>query len=255
MALKRVDVTILLPLVGSEWNLADLERAVASVRAQVVTDWRLSVVDSSYRDDAKALVRKMVPKDKLLWETPVLLSEATMSSCLWQAAGGMKSLWAAYIDMGAEWSPDHLLRLLSIGRSYELDVVFSGAPSPATEFWGRIPDALLQQNCIDLAAVLHTQGTYRAAVAGWRREQPTCPDWDLWLQMAEAGAKFGHVAVPTVERRRSCLDPVNSGEAQSLRSRYAVKSIPEFTREELDFLAAEEDESSEEKLYVTRSAR
>ena len=255
MALKRVDVTILLSLTGADWGLSDLERAVDSIRRQEIVDWRLSVVDATCNLDAHALVKRMVPAAKLLWETPVLARAETMQACLWQAAGGMKSLWAAYIDAGCAWSKDHLLRLLSVGRSYELDFVFSGAQSPATEFWGRIPEALHRENIIDLASVLHTQGIYRAAVAGWRREQTTCADWDLWLQMAEAGAKFGHVAVPTVERRRSMMPVVDKREAQSLRSRFSVKPIPEFTLEDLKILAEEENESSEERLYLTQGNR
>ena len=77
----------------------------------------------------------------------------------------------------------------------------------------------------------------------------------LWLQMAESGAKFGHVQVPTVERRRSIMPMVDKREGQVLRSKYSVKPIPLFTRNERELLAIQENDRAEEKLYLTRGNR
>lgn len=254
MLASRVDVSVVLPLHGSWWSDEDLELAVRSLVAQEFTGWRLVVVDSTLR--ASGLLRELVPQAKLDLEPLLVRGRGGVQDCLWQALAGTRSKWIGYLDPGAVWDPTHLTRLVSVGRSYELDVVFSGTERSADGFWNQIPGELRDGNVADQAAVLHTENIYRKTT-GWRRGQSYLSDWDLWLRMAKAGARFGHVALRTMERRRSSHETVGrfgpSAVKEQIHSEEDVFTAAELT--EMEAIDVEIAESMRAEAEMSRLAR
>lgn len=246
MALKRVDVAVVLPVWGEWWSMEDLEATVRSIAAQQFGEWRLTVVDATGGREAEKLVRGLVPKACLDYSRSIA-GGGTREDCLWQALCGVKALWVAYAEIGAEWDPTHLFRLVSVARLYSLDAVFSGAG--LAPFWGAVPDALLRGNFIALPASMHSQRIYRRLGTGWRRGQAFHADWDLWLQMAESSAKFGNIDLDTVRRRRSLLQHVGSFGEHAIRGAHLKPQAGVFTKADIEEMAKAEDDEAEVRLH------
>jgi glycosyltransferase involved in cell wall biosynthesis len=100
-------VSIILP----SFNRAHLlPRAIASVQAQTVTDWELSIVDDASTDDTPALLQRIAGDARIrTWRLATNQGQAAARNRGIEAARGK---FLAFIDSDDEWLPEMLAILL-----------------------------------------------------------------------------------------------------------------------------------------------
>lgn len=196
MALRKVDVEIVVPLSQHGWEVDDLIAALASARDQL-HGARVSVIDGT-EGCAEDVVRDLIPEKYLTYD-PVI-GPRTRNVCLYQGLAGAKAQWISYLEPGSVWRRDHLYRMGTMLKRVDVDVAFSGN-HVSFDSWDDIPVVLRSRNVIPTHAVVHRLDAYRELMQGWPREE-LFGDWNLWVQMADRGAWFGHDPQRTAWRTR-----------------------------------------------------
>lgn len=174
---------------------SSLSRAIASVRAQTVTEWELLVVDDGSTDDTPERVASLAEEDHRLRLVRRKASGGAAAARNEGAAHARAAL-LAFLDDDAEWLPPKLERQLAAldsepasGLVYcPTELVGPGGArrmvgSPAAA--GPNPSrALLCGNDIDTSAVVVRRALFEA-VGGFDERLPRLQDWDLWLRLGE----------------------------------------------------------------------
>jgi GT2 family glycosyltransferase len=103
--------------------------------------------------------------------------------------------WTAFLDDDDAWRPLHIERLLSTAENCHADLVYpwfdvEGGSDPL----GRegVPfdaEAVRLANYIPVTVLVRTEAV--RAVGGF--PSLPCEDWELWLRLLDAGAKFVHL--------------------------------------------------------------
>ncbi|MEV5812194.1 glycosyltransferase family 2 protein [Streptomyces mutabilis] len=173
---------------------------LASVTAQTVTDWEMLVVSDGSTDDTDDWVRhgaRTDPRIRLLRTERHGHPSGPRNTALAEARGE----FVAYLDHDDQWRADHLEVVLSL--------LEGGAELAATGFELRDPRGTLRaasqpyEMCwhpefqvlgvvFEPSRVAHRRGLAER-VGGWRAGAGL-EDWDLWLRMTDAGARFTTVA-------------------------------------------------------------
>lgn len=171
-----------------------------SVRNQRFTDWELLVVSDGSTDDTDDVLAACAREDDRIrpLRTPRHGHPSPVRQAgLARARGGI----VAYLDHDDTWLPDHLASLVAaVERG--ADVVATGAvrvgpdgrvtsvTGPLDLLWH--PELQLASPLFEPSRVAHRAGL-SAAVGGWRALASGLEDWDLWLRLADAGARFATV--------------------------------------------------------------
>lgn len=189
----------------STFNRAErfLPKAIESVLNQSEKDFELIVVDDCSTDNTLEIVHEYAKKDKrvVYAKTPFNSGSDTLPKNL----GVLKSRgqYIAYLDDDCRFHEYHLAILLErLEKNPDIDVVYcdmqifnadkpSEPPQPAiakdfdTQF-------LINRNFIDTSEVMHRRDNI-FQVGGWDQELPKFVDWNLWVRMMKAGARFERV--------------------------------------------------------------
>lgn len=176
-------VSILLP----NYNYAHrIERMIASIRAQSVSDYELIVVDDGSSDDSIAKIRSLLgTKDRLLLHGKNQGAAAAINTAA-EAATGRFMTW---VSSDNEMTPNWLERLLGamrpdVGVTYaNYDRFNDEGKQPGT--WGKpyVQGALVHdQNCFIGPAFLVRSEVWRET--GGLRGKNSC-DYDHWLRIEE----------------------------------------------------------------------
>lgn len=194
-------------VIMSTFNRAErfLPRAIESVLKQTEQDFELIVVDDCSTDNTLEVVHDFSQKDKrvIYAKTPFNSGSDTMPKNL----GVMKSRgqYIAYLDDDCAFHEYHLEILLKrLERNPEIDVAYCDMqifnadkpmdppqPAIAMDFDSQF---LMNRNFIDTSEVMHRRDII-FRVGGWDQELPKFVDWNLWVRMCKAGAKFMHVPI------------------------------------------------------------
>ncbi|MGW6542728.1 glycosyltransferase family 2 protein [Streptomyces massasporeus] len=173
---------------------------LASVTAQSVTDWEMLVVSDGSSDDTDDWVRHAArtdPRIRLLRTPRHGHPSGPRNIALTEARGEV----IAYLDHDDRWREDHLAVVLSlIDRGAELVATGfelrdpAGAPTAASQPYEMCwhPEFQLLGVVFEPSRVAHRRGLAERA-GGWHAGAGM-EDWDLWLRMADAGARFTTVA-------------------------------------------------------------
>ncbi len=184
-----------------------LRRAVESVRAQTVGDWRMIIVADACTDDTAQVVAA--------FDDPRI--ELIESAVRHGKPGGPRQLgyqattapYVAYLDDDDQWLPNHLATLLGLlhagarwaatGAIYVDD---DGNQRPAGGLYNTVwhPEMQLMSQMYEPSRTAHARPLV-ATAGGWvnvNRE-----DWDLWLRMADEGETLAVSAESTVLMRFS----------------------------------------------------
>ncbi|BFO21393.1 hypothetical protein SHKM778_77810 [Streptomyces sp. KM77-8] len=222
---------------------------IASVRAQTVSDWELLVVSDGSTDDTDHWVREAARADsrvRLLRTERHGHPSGPRNHGLTQARGGL----VAYLDHDDQWHPDHLEVLLTafddgaelISTGFELrdahgTVVASSEPYDLC--WH--PEIQTLGVVFEPSRVAHRRGLAETA-GGWQ-SGGGLEDWDLWLRMTDAGARF-----TTVPHRTARLlnDPGTRRHRIPHRHRLPVAAFddPRKARAVLDHLQHKRNEAA-----------
>ncbi|MFC7892615.1 glycosyltransferase [Streptomyces sp. NPDC057381] len=176
---------------------------LASVTAQTVTDWEMLVVSDGSTDDTDDRVRDAArtdPRIRLLRTEPHGHPSGPRNTALAEARGEV----VAYLDHDDRWRADHLEVVLSLmDRGAELVATgfelrdpagaLRAASQPYEMCWH--PEFQILGVVFEPSRVAHRRGLAERA-GGWRTGAGL-EDWDLWLRMTDAGARFTTVAERT----------------------------------------------------------
>ncbi|QES48807.1 glycosyl transferase [Streptomyces venezuelae] len=176
---------------------------LASVSAQTVTDWEMLVVSDGSTDDTDACVREAAladPRIRLLRAERHGHPSGPRNLGLAEARGEV----VAYLDHDDRWRPDHLAVVLSlidagaelVATGFELQDPQGRATAVSRPYemcWH--PEFQLLGVVFEPSRVAHRRGLAER-VGGWRAGAGL-EDWDLWLRMTDAGARFATAAERT----------------------------------------------------------
>lgn len=177
-----------------------LVRALQSVLDQTYSDWEALVVDNYSNDNTDDVIKSFRdPRIRLFKIHNHGVIAASRNMGMVEAKGEL----IAFLDSDDCWYPTKLERCLArLGESYDLVChgerwlgdgrdrkVFYGPELRATY------EALLfEGNCISTSAVVVRRK--QVEMVGGFREEPdivTAEDYDLWLRLANSGARIGFV--------------------------------------------------------------
>ncbi|GCD44727.1 glycosyl transferase [Streptomyces paromomycinus] len=185
-----------------------IAQTLDSVRSQSVTDWELLVVSDGSTDDTEDWVRAAVGRDpriRLIRTERHGHPSGPRNRGLAEARGE----FIAYLDHDDVWHEAHLSALLTAFESGG-DVVATGfelrdeegrvtsSSRPLEMCWH--PEIQALGAVFEPSRVAHRRGCAER-VGGWRTGDGM-EDWDLWLRLADAGARF----VTVLDRTASLLD-------------------------------------------------
>jgi GT2 family glycosyltransferase len=175
------------------WNRAPLVgRALASIRAQTVTDVEILVVDDGSTDATpEVLARLAAPGLRVLRHAQNAGIGRARNTALAHARGE----WVAFLDDDNEWTPRYLERQLALAHAHPgADVVYCRARRldartgqemvlPGAVWSGRVFDRLVA-GWLPLISATLLRRARLADVGGLDEELRAMEDEDLWLRLA-----------------------------------------------------------------------
>ncbi len=194
---RAVKVSVLVPAYNAEAFVAE---TVESVRAQTHQDWELLVVDDGSTDRTVAVLESLAavdPRIRVLRQANAG-TQAARNLALARATGE----WIALLDHDDVWLPHKLERQLELARQQPpADLVFSNYAhwngradlQPAFEDPRRLPEGdvleRLSRHCLFGALTVIVRRSALVEAGGFDVRFLRCGDWDLWLRLAEHGAR------------------------------------------------------------------
>ncbi len=189
-------IAVIIPVYNGAAYLAE---AIESVLAQTLPPTEILLVDDGSTDDSVAIAGRY-PQVRLVQQ-----KNAGVSAARNRGVELTSSAWIAFIDQDDLWAPEKLQRQMETIRALpQTDLCVAGhrhmrpageegkfqlldpGPLPPTERVGRSIYGTVR---FVPSAVLVRRSAYEA-VRGFDGNAQPCEDWDLWLRLEQAGAKF-----------------------------------------------------------------
>jgi glycosyltransferase involved in cell wall biosynthesis len=176
-------------------------RTVQCVLDQTCADWELIVLDNGSTDGTEEIVRGFEdPRIRYAWQEDSGLPADSRNKAIAMASGE----FLAFLDADDWWAPEKLKRVAAVlDAEGELDLVChdvdivdpSGRVLVHRSYTLDERDAytqLLYRGCFltTSATVLRRSRALDAGLFDVRRDFITVEDFDLWLRVARAGARF-----------------------------------------------------------------
>jgi glycosyltransferase involved in cell wall biosynthesis len=246
--------TPLVSIVVPTYNQADfLREAIESVRAQTLADWEMIVVNNRSTDDTVDVVASFNdPRIRLL----EIQNDGIIAASRNLALSAARCETVAFLDSDDQWYSQKLERCLS--SLNDVDVVCH------SEFWTRggrpfkkvhygperratFQSLLYEGNSVSTSAVVARIHLIRD-VGGFSEDRSlvTAEDYDLWLSLAKAGARFrflqdvlgeyrvheasassstlrnANAILSVIERHHRAIDDGSAASARRFRKRKAI---------------------------------
>ncbi len=173
--------------------------AISSVLSQTHAASRIVVVDDRSRDDGHEVAMGLSRQDGRIL---AIRHEANMGASAARNTGAAAcgSSWIAFLDSDDVWLPEAAERLIAHGLRHDLDVVVGsfarvegdGAPGLPECGWkdGTIREALRTGGVVGPSWTMMRRSAFEAA-GGFDPTFHNCNDWDFYVRVAAAGARFG----------------------------------------------------------------
>ena len=218
-------VSVLTPVFNGAMTVA---AAIASVRAQSLTDWEMIVVDDGSTDGTAREVERLADHCVRFARQVHGGTAAARNDGLRVACGA----FVAFLDADDLWTPDYLRRMTS-ALAARPDAVLAFAtwqyvdehghllPQRVTPFDGdpaRAVDELTWRNSLVPSAVV-VRRTALIRTGGFDPSFRICADWDLWLRLRAEGPFVYVPGALALYRARtgSLIEDVEATEGDRLR--------------------------------------
>jgi peptidoglycan/xylan/chitin deacetylase (PgdA/CDA1 family) len=187
-------VTVVLPVVNREASVA---RAMDSVLAQAIGTWRLVLV----YDASTAAASPVAPAGDIDPRVGAVSTEHRGASAARNAGlDAVNTEWVLFLDQDAWLSPEALQKLLQAAAEHpDVDCVFAGwtvvtasGSSEHRQARHRVAsgmNAMVAHPPFPLFCAISRTEALRS-VGAFDLSLRACEDWDLWLRLARAGARF-----------------------------------------------------------------
>lgn len=176
-----------------------LPQAVASVRAQTLTNWELIIIDDGSTDATSTVVRPFLADPRVRYHRSDRLGQSRAKNLGIDLSRGK---FIAFLDADDAWLPTKLEKQLVLFRDRsDIGVVFCrrtlmdengvlGA-TPSTPMWrGRVLTELFVQNFVCFSSAVVRREVF-SCVGRFEPEWDLAIDYDLWLRVArEFGFDF-----------------------------------------------------------------
>jgi len=196
---ERPAVSVVIPARDAA---ATLGETIAALRAQVYPSWEAIVVDDGSTDATAGVAARAAradPRIRLI-QRPGEGGSAARNAGLAAARGD----WLLFLDADDRIAPEHLARLTAaLAADPSLDAVHCGwarvAPDGAlsdTEYGPPERDlfpAFASHCALATVGVCLVRRSPVEALGGFDVSFRNCSDWEFWLRLARAGARFGAV--------------------------------------------------------------
>jgi len=190
-------------------------RALESVAAQSYADWEIVVVEDGPDDATESIVRKFADANPgheirfVMHETNRGVAAARNTGL-----GLARGEFVCPLDYDDWYEPEFLARCVGAARETGADVVFTGFRELYEETDRRVEQcpgeaemaarlrALDTRNCIlNSASMIRTETLRGVGRYDEDRGIEFVEDWDLWLRLRDAGARFHYVPSPLASYR------------------------------------------------------
>ena len=193
-------VSVVVPAFNDASTISD---TLESLLAQRYERWEAIVVDDGSTDDTARLIASYAQKDSRFQ----LLGRINGGPSAARNTGIAKAKgeFLMFLDADDVFRPNTLQKLVrGLSRNPQWDAVHCGwwqtrdvSQPPGGRCWcsftGDLFDELCQRNLMPICAVMIRRRVMEA-VAGFDESLSAVEDWDLWLQIARTGARFGRIA-------------------------------------------------------------
>jgi glycosyltransferase involved in cell wall biosynthesis len=177
-------------------RLTHLRTAIASVRAQTLTDWELIIADDGSDGETRAFLRELSEKRIRVLSLEHSGNPSVVRNAAIRAASGK---FLAFLDSDDLWLPHKLERQLALMRatparrwSYtqvrRIDDEGNDAASVGGRPWraldGDIVEPLLRLEALIATPAVIAERELVLDAGGFDEQQRFCEDYDLWVRLA-----------------------------------------------------------------------
>jgi cellulose synthase/poly-beta-1,6-N-acetylglucosamine synthase-like glycosyltransferase len=220
------EVSVVMP---ARDEAASIERAIASVQSQTLTDWELIVVDDGSTDGTANVVER-------IGDRRVRVLRQAAGGVPVAANAGLAAATAPFVarqDADDLSLPERLERQVDFLRSRpDVAVVASrwievGADGVRQRPRTRFVEGRLNEHLPRFNPITHSTATFRrdvvAAVGGYDETLPYAADYDLWLRLAHAGSTLWNVPLELAVRTMSGTNMSARGERAQIREELRIR--------------------------------
>lgn len=188
-------ISIVVPVYNAEDYIVETLR---SLQQQTITDWQAVVVDDGSTDRSASRIAELAdPRIRLVRQANRGVAAARNLGI--ESSDGN---WIAFIDADDLWAPNKLESQLATARRENADVVFGPVQLFGEAHRQRAYEqdvyvlegdpgvaCMISRNRVPQSSVLATRASLQS-VGGYDESLQLSEDYDLWLRMLLAGAKF-----------------------------------------------------------------
>jgi len=206
-------ISVVMPCYNSSDHIVE---SLQSALDQTHRPLEILCVDDASTDDTFAILKRLARQYDGLVRPLRRRSNGGPAAARNLAIAAAKGDWIAFLDHDDLWLPDKLERQVDFARRNPgVDLIHSDAwiendRDAATRRLahdGRhVPDgdpfATLFYRCFVALLTVVVRRERIESVGGWREDLPSSADYDLWLRLARAGCRFGHIDEPLAVWRK-----------------------------------------------------
>jgi glycosyltransferase involved in cell wall biosynthesis len=183
-----------------------------SVRSQTFRDYEVLITDDESSDGTLDICRQYATDNPRMRISTVSIPHSGVAAARNNAMARASGEYIAFLDSDDRWMPDKLEQVAAlIGRDAQADLIYHDVMmvAPDGRRWrdpsGPLPSdpyrrLLLESNFLATTAVTVRRSCF--SITGGFNCNPDfeiCEDYELWLRLARAGAKFAYIPVLLAE--------------------------------------------------------
>jgi len=215
------DITVIIP----SYNYSQfLDKAIESVVSQSLKPKRIIIIDDGSTDNSLEIANKYQKKgvEIISKQNEGVIATKNLGIKL------SETTWTVFVDADDILDKKYLEKLYMLASRKHCDVVYTdmeyiGAKTGIHKSGSFSYSRLLSGNFIHNSALIST--TYLEQVGGYKSEMKDgYEDWELYISIAEVGAKFGYYPKPIFYYRQHSKDKSRNNEAKD-RSQRILKTV------------------------------